>query len=238
MNCLERFVEGILVRVGLNPLLGKVPVQHLTDVYGGVHYDFQRYVAPTFLLILVSLFVMAVTSILTMIKREEGHFDRFYTSGVTSIELLLAEALSQMVFMIPQLALILIVMFVVNGFTNEGSFILVILMVILQYMCGLSLGFLIIGISPDLITSMVIMVTIFLFIVLTQGLFWPLEGMPHALRYLCQLGYFALPGQAMRDIMNHGWGITHTIVMSGFAVTIVWTVLFFFFGWLSYRLRS
>ncbi|GAB6022220.1 hypothetical protein CHUAL_006355 [Chamberlinius hualienensis] len=235
---LQKFVQVVLERTGLNPQLGNIPLQQLEGVFGEVSWNFQTFVAPTFLLILSSLFVMAATAILTVKKRDEGHFDRLYSSGVTSIELILSESMAQMVLMIPQLGLVLFVMFVINGFYNYGSFILVILLTILQYMCGLSIGFFVIGVCPDLLTSMAVLVSIFLTCVLSQGLFWPLDGMPVAFRYICQMGFFALPGEAMRNIMNRGWGLEHSSVLLGFSVLIIWTIIFFFFGWVAYRLRS
>jgi ABC-type multidrug transport system permease subunit len=54
-------------------------------------------------------------------------------------------------------------------------------------------------------------------------MFWPLEGMPLALRYFANTLPFTLPAEAVRNIMAKGHHFTDSSVLIGFGVVLAWT---------------
>lgn len=125
---------------------------------------------------------VALTSSALIIERTEGLLDRSWVAGVTPFEILLSHVVTQFVVMCGQTALVLLFMIVVFGVTNNGDIILVIILTILQGLCGMCFGFVISAICELERNAIQLALGSFYPTLLLSGVIWPIEGMPYILR--------------------------------------------------------
>ena len=83
---------------------------------------------------------VALTSSALIIERMEGLLDRSWVAGVTPAEILFSHVVTQFVVMCGQTALVLIFMILVFGVECKGDIGWVIILTILQGLCGMCFG--------------------------------------------------------------------------------------------------
>lgn len=83
---------------------------------------------------------MALTSSVLIIERMEGLLDRSWVAGVSPGEILFSHVITQFVVMCGQTALVLIFMILVFGVECKGEIGWVIVLTILQGLCGMCFG--------------------------------------------------------------------------------------------------
>lgn len=81
-----------------------------------------------------------------------------------------------------QTALVLIFMLLVFGVTNNGSLVLVVILTLLQGMCGMCFGFVISAVCELERNAIQLALGSFYPTLLLSGVIWPIEGMPIVLR--------------------------------------------------------
>lgn len=108
--------------------------------------------------------------------------DRSWVAGVTPGEILFSHVITQFVVMCGQTALVLIFMILVFGVTNNGDIIFVIILTILQGLCGMCFGFVISAICELERNAIQLALGSFYPTLLLSGVIWPIEGMPFILR--------------------------------------------------------
>lgn len=89
---------------------------------------------------LIFFLAVTVTSIVLITERDEGVWDRTLVTGVTTTEILLSHLLTQGLIMILQTIEVLLVSFWLFGLHCEGSFVTVILLLLIQGLCGMCTG--------------------------------------------------------------------------------------------------
>lgn len=125
---------------------------------------------------------VALTSSALIIERTEGLLDRSWVAGVQSGEILLSHVCTQFVVMCGQTALVLIFMILVFDVTNNGDIMLVVILTILQGLCGMCFGFVISAICELERNAIQLALGSFYPTLLLSGVIWPIEGMPYLLR--------------------------------------------------------
>lgn len=99
---------------------------------------------------IVFFLAVALTSSALIIERMEGLLDRSWVAGVSPGEILFSHVVTQFVVMCGQTALVLIFMILVFGVECKGDIGWVIVLTILQGLCGMCFGnyrlFLLIGV--------------------------------------------------------------------------------------------
>jgi ABC-type multidrug transport system permease subunit len=131
---------------------------------------------------IVFFLAVALTSSALIIERTEGLLDRSWVAGVSPFEILFSHVVTQFVVMCGQTALVLLFMIVVFGVTNNGDIILVIILTILQGLCGMCFGFVISAICELERNAIQLALGSFYPTLLLSGVIWPIEGMPYILR--------------------------------------------------------
>jgi len=58
-----------------------------------------------------------------------------------------------------------------------------------------------------------------------SGIFWPLEAMPYFLHYVFSALPMAIPLRTINRIIFSGWGLYHSQVLLGFAISIIWIII-------------
>lgn len=92
---------------------------------------------------IVFFLAVALTSSVLIIERMEGLLDRSWVAGVSPIEILCSHVVTQFVVMCGQTALVLIFMILVFGVDCNGDIGWVIVLTLLQGLCGMCFGFVI-----------------------------------------------------------------------------------------------
>ncbi|KAH8032550.1 hypothetical protein HPB51_026003 [Rhipicephalus microplus] len=130
-------------------------------------------------------------------EKGDGLLERCIVAGVRPYEIVLAHVCSLSFVVVAQDLLLLFVGFVVFELPSRGPLYGVIIIAIMQGMCGMALGIL-----------------------------WPLEGIPKFIRYFSYTMPLTLPADALRSVMSKGWGLMHPNVLSGLLVNTGWTIFF------------
>lgn len=89
---------------------------------------------------IVFFLAVALTSSALIIERMEGLLDRSWVAGVSPGEILFSHVVTQFVVMCGQTALVLIFMILVFGVECKGDIGWVIILTILQGLCGMCFG--------------------------------------------------------------------------------------------------
>ncbi|XP_059611334.1 ABC transporter G family member 23 isoform X2 [Phlebotomus argentipes] len=220
------FAQTFLKTCGNNPKLGDVPIQFKQPIYGTSDPSFTDFVAPGVILTIVFFLAVALTSSALIIERTEGLLDRSWVAGVTPTEILFSHVVTQFVVMCGQTALVLIFMILVFGVTCNGDIFWVIVLTLLQGLCGMCFGFVISAICELERNAIQLALGSFYPTLLLSGVIWPIEGMPEFLRYISLGLPLTMATTSLRSMLSRGWEITEPDVYFGFISTILWIVGF------------
>ncbi|XP_037028883.1 ABC transporter G family member 20 isoform X3 [Bradysia coprophila] len=220
------FAQGLLKDCDNNPKLGDIPIQFKEPIYGTSTPSFTDFVAPGVILTIVFFLAVALTSSALIIERTEGLLDRSWVAGVSPSEILFSHVITQFVVMCGQTALVLIFMIIVFGVTCNGNIFLVIVITLLQGMCGMCFGFVISAICELERNAIQLALGSFYPTLLLSGVIWPIEGMPVILRYISYCLPLTQATTALRCILTRGWGLDEQEVYLGFISTLSWIMLF------------
>lgn len=146
--------------------------------------------------------------------------------GVTPGEVLFSHVVTQFVVMCGQTTLVLIFMILVFGVECKGNIIMVVVLTILQGLCGMCFGFVISAICELERNAIQLALGSFYPTLLLSGVIWPIEGMPLVLRYISTFLPLTLATTSLRAMMTRGWSLVEPDVYFGFISTGVWIVLF------------
>lgn len=220
------FAKNLLTSCEQNPKLADVPIQFLNPIYGSNDPSFTDFVAPGVILTIVFFLAVALTSSALIIERMEGLLDRSWVAGVSPGEILFSHVVTQFVVMCGQTALVLIFMILVFGVQCNGDIGWVILITILQGLCGMCFGFVISAICELERNAIQLALGSFYPTLLLSGVIWPVEGMPTVLRYVSHGLPLTMATTALRSMLTRGWSITEPDVYKGFVSTITWIAVF------------
>jgi ABC-type multidrug transport system permease subunit len=131
---------------------------------------------------IVFMLSVAQTSLSLVIEKNEGLLERSWVAGVKPTEILFSHIVTQFFFMLGQMSLVLMLMFLFCGITNNGELFLVITLTLLQGFCGMCYGFVISSICESERSAVQVALGSFYPTILLSGVIWPIEGMPFILR--------------------------------------------------------
>ncbi|XP_034944176.1 ABC transporter G family member 20 isoform X2 [Chelonus insularis] len=231
------FAKDLLAKCELNTKLADVPIQFLDPIYGTNDPSFTDFVAPGVILTIVFFLAVALTSSALIIERMEGLLDRSWVAGVSPGEILFSHVVTQFVVMCGQTALVLIFMILVFGVECNGDIGWVILLTILQGLCGMCFGFVISAICELERNAIQLALGSFYPTLLLSGVIWPVEGMPTVLRYISQGLPLTMATTSLRSMLTRGWSIGEPDVYNGFISTIIWIAVFLTISLLVLRFK-
>nr|CAD7448675.1 unnamed protein product [Timema bartmani] len=195
-------------------------------IYGSNEPSFTDFVAPGVILTIVFFLAVALTSSALIIERTEGLLDRSWVAGVTPFEILFSHVMTQFVVMCGQTALVLIFMILVFGVQCKGDIVSVVVLTILQGLCGMCFGFVISAICELERNAIQLALGSFYPTLLLSGVIWPVEGMPCVLRYISLGLPLTLATTSLRSMLTRGWTIVEPDVYNGFIATLLWIIIF------------
>ncbi|XP_034254598.1 ABC transporter G family member 20 isoform X1 [Thrips palmi] len=220
------FAQDLLSQCNNNPKLADIPIQFKDPIYGSNNPSFTDFVAPGVILTIVFFLAVALTSSALIIERMEGLLDRSWVAGVSPFEILFSHVVTQFVVMCGQTALVLIFMIAVFEVECKGDMFWVIILTILQGLCGMCFGFVISAICELERNAIQLALGSFYPTLLLSGVIWPVEGMPIVLRYISLGLPLTMATTSLRSMLTRGWQINEPDVYNGFFATIIWIALF------------
>ncbi|CAF1279196.1 unnamed protein product, partial [Didymodactylos carnosus] len=120
----------------------------------------------------------------------------------------------------------------------KGPILLAMALIFVQGICGMSYGLLISAICEQEVEVMEVALGSVFPILLSSGVIWPLEGMPHIMRVLSNFTPLTHTVEAMRCIVSKAWTIVDFKVWFGFVVATSWTTGFFIIAAVLFALRK
>ncbi|KAM9804100.1 ABC transporter G family member 20 [Neosynchiropus ocellatus] len=234
----EAFQSFVDNKMGTMSYLVDMPVKFEKPIYGSEDTDFTTFVTPGSVLSITFYLALGLTALSFVLDRKEGLLDRCWVAGVSSLETMLAHLFSQLLIISVQIILLLLFILLVFKTPNEGSLVLVIILIVLQGVCGISFGLVISAGIDDEQSANQAALGLFYPNLILSGIIWPAECIPYPLRYLS----LALPqtyaSEALRCIMYRGWDLTRMMVWRGFAVTLAWNAFFLILATVILKLRT
>lgn len=225
-NSYRDFAEELTIACNYSSKLTSIPVNFQTPIYGPKEPNFTDFAAPGVILTIIFFVSVALTSGAMLLERNEGLLERSLVSGITGIEILFGQVLTQFVVMIGQTVMVLIVSFPVFKITCEGDLGWISALIILTGLCGMCFGFFIAGVCKDEISATYMAMGSFLPIVMLCGVVWPIEGMHYLLRYISFVLPLTKSTESMRSMLARGWSIDNPSVYDGFISTLIWICIF------------
>nr|XP_020457516.1 ABC transporter G family member 23-like isoform X2 [Monopterus albus] len=234
-EALQAFVDS---KLGSMSYLVAQPIKFEEPIYGSQNTDFTTYVTPGAVLSITFYLAVGLTALSFVLERKEGLLNRCWVAGVSSMETMLAHLFSQLLVISVQIILMLLFILLVFKIPNEGSLVLVIILIVLQGVTGISFGLVISAGIDDEQSANQTALGIFYPNLILSGIIWPVECIPYPLRYLS----LALPqtyaSEALRCIMYRGWGLSQMMVWRGFTVTLGWNIFFLILATVILKLRT
>ncbi|KAM9364212.1 ABC transporter G family member 23 isoform 1-T2 [Pholidichthys leucotaenia] len=234
----EAFQAFVDNKLGSSAYQFALPIKFEEPVYGRQNMDFTTFVTPGAVLSITFYLAVGLTALSFVLERKEGLLDRCWVAGVSSLETMLAHLFSQLFVISVQILMLLLFILLVFKIPNEGSLVLVIILIVLQGITGISFGLVISSAIDDEQSANQAALGIFYPNLIISGIIWPVECIPYPLRYLS----LALPqtyaSEALRCIMYRGWGLSRMMVWRGFAVTLGWNTFFLILATVILKLRT
>ena len=223
---LRTFSKDLLIEVEQNPAAVDIPVRIGKPIYGDREPTFTEFMAPGVVLTIAFLATVALTALAFVMERKDGLMERILVAGVTPFEFLMSHIVTQLCVIVVQVALLLIFTFLVFDIPSRGPFIWVILLTLLQAICGMEYGLLISSLCESETAATMMALGSFYPNLLLSGTVWPTQAMPDFMRYFSYVLPQTLPIESMRYILSRGWDPSYPEVAIGFAITIAWTIFF------------
>ncbi|XP_063389305.1 ABC transporter G family member 23 [Cydia fagiglandana] len=220
------FAKDLLATCDYNPKVGDIPIDFKEPIYGDNNPSFTDFVAPGVILTIVFFLAVALTSSALIVERMEGLLDRSWVAGVSPGEILFSHVVTQFVVMVGQTALVLIFMILVFGVKCNGNIALVVMLTLLQGLCGMCFGFVISAACELERNAIQLALGSFYPTLLLSGVIWPIEGMPWILRYVSLCLPLTLATTSLRSILTRGWPLADPEVYMGFVSTLIWIAMF------------
>ncbi|XP_054159941.1 ABC transporter G family member 20-like [Oppia nitens] len=233
----ERFVNNIAIGLKTNLTTIKPIVNNGLPIYGQKNGLFSSFVAPGALIVVAFFATTTITCHLLIKEINDGLVDRNLVAGVRPLEFVMSHIILQLFMLTLQIGLKVTLAFVAFGIPHTGSIVMATGLTFLQGTCGLMFGLMISAICPDEMYATTLCIGAFFPTVIIGGIFWPIESMVPALKYISKVLPCTLAIQSLRSILLRGWGLNELQVYTGFIVTLLW-LLFFTITALTFFIRK
>ncbi|XP_018405590.1 PREDICTED: ABC transporter G family member 20 [Cyphomyrmex costatus] len=234
----QDFAKEITVACNYSEKLTSVPINFKTPIFGPQDPNFTDFAAPGVILTIIFFLSVALTSGAMLLERNEGLLERSLVSGVTGIEILFGQVITQFTVMFGQVVMVLIVSFAIFKLTCEGDIGWITVLITLTGLCGMCFGFVIACFCDNERSATYVAMGSFLPIVMLCGIIWPIEGMHPFLKYISFLLPLTKSTDSMRSMLARGWTISEPSVYYGFIATLIWISVFMSLSILLIKFRK
>ncbi|XP_043552641.1 ABC transporter G family member 20 [Chiloscyllium plagiosum] len=234
----EAFEGFVKVVLGKASYLFSPPVKFEEPICGNKHPDFTTFIVPGTILSITFFLALGLTALSFVIEKREGLLDRSWAAGVSSLELILAHTFSHLLTMIIQITLLLIFTFLVFKIPNEGSLLVIVILILMQGITGMAVGLIISASFDDEQSAAQVSLGIFYPCIVLSGIIWPLESIPYPLRYVSFILPQTYASEALRGVTDRGWNFSHWLVWSSFLITLASSAFFLFLATVIMKIRK
>jgi huntingtin len=234
----QKFSKTLMRNSGLLEEMGDIPVMFEDPVFGGMQSSFTEYMAPGLILSVAYFMAVGLTSLAFVVERKEGLLDRTLVCGVSTVEVLMGHFVTQFVVMCIQCALSLMFIIVVFQTPCRGPVWEVILLTVLQGMCGMCYGLLISAFCDEENSAVMVALGSFYPNLMLCGVIWPVEGMPKVLQYISKVLPQTYAVEGLRALMLRAWDFSYEIVWMSYLVTTSWMLFFLILAAIIFRIRG
>jgi ABC-2 type transport system permease protein len=169
--------------------------------------NYFEFVAPGIMAMVTMMAVMMGLAGSVAREKEQGTLDGLLVSPVSRVSIIMGKTEAQTVRGLIQGGIILILSMTVFGVTVNGSFLLMVLILILGIFSFVGLGILISAAVEEQETAMTIMMTITFPMMFLSGAFFPLQQMPGAVQAISKAIPLTYEVEGLRQVMVLGAGI-------------------------------
>jgi ABC-type polysaccharide/polyol phosphate export permease len=222
-----KFVKYALVKLNMNPILGRLPVsvggflfgRYEESDYSGIN----AYAGPGLLMIIVYSVAFALTGLALLVDKSNGMFERNRVAGVQSSPMLLSLVIVNMSLFALGLFVLLLVAVHLFDIPLNGSMTAAYVLLLLQSLAGLANGLLLSSVLNSISEYAILGNGILLFMFILSGALWSVESMPFYVRWLAHLLPATQPIESLRSILVRGLHFTEAPVYHGYLVSIAWS---------------
>ncbi len=169
--------------------------------------NYFEFVAPGVMAMVTMMAVMMGLAGSITREKEQGTLDGLLVSPVSRVAIIMGKTESQTVRGLAQGAIILLLSMTVFGVTVNGSFVLMVLILILGIFSFVGLGILVSSAVEEQETAMTIMMTITFPMMFLSGAFFPLQQMPGAMQAISKGIPLTYEVEGLRQVMVLGAGL-------------------------------
>ncbi|XP_035712340.1 uncharacterized protein LOC110855523 isoform X2 [Folsomia candida] len=188
----------------------------------GSQFDWQDYLLPGVIPLVICLFSMICAS--SLIKdKEEGTLQRSRACGVELWHIYVSYYLSESPTTLAQIGIYFMSYLLLGGYTNKGFFWLCFLTAVLSGWVGIAIGLLIGTVLSRSMEVVMFSLMALLATFYSSGFSWPLKSVRIPYRWICMYLNPVSPSMmAIRRIWNSAWGIEHPLVYGALLGLIIW----------------
>lgn len=169
------------------------------------YFDF---IAPGIMAMTVMMSVMTGLPHAISYEKEFGTLDGMMVSPINRMAIILGKTLAQTARGLIQGLLILTLAVLIFGVTIHGSFLLVLVLLILGVFSFVGLGIVITSFAKDEQTASMVMMTLMFPMMFLSGVFFPIQQMPDFMQYIAWALPLTYATSALRKVMVLGADIT------------------------------
>lgn len=144
VHAFEDFVKLALEEVGINPNVGRYPVEVGQTVYGEFStsdfFGVRDFAAPGFLIVVTFSVAYALTCLSLLVERLDDMFERNYASGVSTTQIIISILSVRFVFVAIGTVILLTLAVTLFDVPCRGPFVGVLIMLLLQSLAGMGMG--------------------------------------------------------------------------------------------------
>lgn len=233
----QRFSTDVLQKLGLDPNIGKPPISFVDNIYNSgesLHRDF----FTSGVIIFATFFIACGSSaVVLLMERSEGIWDRNWVAGLTEIELVLSNFASESVVLCGQLILVFTYVIFISPLPCKGPVTVLIIVALLQGLCGISCGFALSVVSKNMIYCTGFYLGAMYATVDIGGFFWPLQAAPTFVQYIGNVLPQTYAMEAARSIMSRGWSLQYQTVWLSVVIVMCWIIICNILSMIVLRLR-
>lgn len=192
----------------LNPAVIIEPIQIQTEDLVPGNPNYFQFVAPGIMALVVMMAVMTGLAGSVSRERETGTLDGLLIAPISRLSIILGKALAQTVRGLFQGLVILLLAILIFKVHIFGSWLMLILLLILGVFAFMGIGILISALSSEQETAMTIMMTIQFPMMFLSGAFFPILQMPKIMQYISKAIPLTYEIEALRKVIVLGAGPT------------------------------
>ncbi|XP_030758444.1 ABC transporter G family member 20-like isoform X2 [Sitophilus oryzae] len=230
-----KFQEDLYIECGRDRRLAKLPFRE-QYLYGKNDEPFFIFMLPGMVVSIAFFFGVTMTSQIILSEKCEGIWERSLIAGAKSTEMIVSHLILQIGLSMFQSLAPLIIVFYIFEYPYAGSMFSMALIVFLEGICGLTLGFCISANSKNHIQAHILSTSFLFPTLITCGFMWPFEALPKLLQTIIQYFPFSTPIATFRSIMKKGSTEENLYeIMASVGLIAFWTLQFILISFLTSR---